>query len=162
MNLNIEGMDYSSTLGPWFGKTFKMLENQVINLLNESNIGISKQQWLVLNLINTKNGLSQKELAQFVNRDKTSVTRFLNTMIKKGFVEKKISKKDKRISELYITDEGLKIMRKATPIIRKFALSFQEDLTEDEIKNTIKVLGKIQKKILEINKLKSNCNSKQE
>ena len=43
-------------------------------------------------------------------------------------------------------------MNKATPIIKKFALQFQEELTEEEIKNTIKVLQKIQKKILEIEK----------
>jgi len=147
MNLQIEGMNYSNTLGPWFGKTFKMMENHVINLLNDANICISKQQWIVLNLINTQNGISQKELAQFINRDKTSVTRFLKTMLKKEFIEKRVCKKDKRISELYITEEGLKVMRKATPIIREFALSFQEELTGEEIQNTIKVLQKIQNKI---------------
>ena len=77
MNLHLGNIDYSNTLGPWFGKTFKMIENHIEYLLSNAKIGISKQQWIALNLINSKNGLSQKELSKFINRDKTSVTRFL-------------------------------------------------------------------------------------
>ena len=74
-------------------KPLKMIENHIEYLLSKSKIGISKQQWIALNLINSKNGLSQNKLSKFINIDKTSVSRFLNTMIKKGLIEKKFKKR---------------------------------------------------------------------
>ncbi len=147
MELNIEGIEYSKVLAPWLGKTFKMMEDFAICKLKDANVGITKQQWLVLNLINSKGTVSQKVLAKFINRDKTSVTRFVSTLVKNGFIEKKISKEDKRISELHITKEGLAVMRKATPIIKDFTFSIQEDLSLEEIQNVVSVFKKIQAKI---------------
>jgi len=152
MEFNIEGIEYSKILAPWLGQTFKMVEDYAICLLNDANIGISKQQWLVLNLLHSKDGISQKSLAKFINRDKTSVTRFVSTLVKKGFIEKVVSKKDKRISELHITKEGLIVMQKATPIIREFAKTIQEDLSLEKIQNAMATFKKIQNKITLLNK----------
>jgi len=44
MEMQIEGIEYSKTLGPWIAKTFKMLESYVETVLVENYVPISKRQ----------------------------------------------------------------------------------------------------------------------
>jgi DNA-binding MarR family transcriptional regulator len=151
MKLFIEGIDYSNTLGPWIGKTFKMMDEYLESVLCDNNLQISKRQWLVLNFIRTNPGLNQNKLAHFVNRDKTSIARFVATLEKKEFVIKKASKEDKRVKTLFITDKAEALLAEATPIIREAVLKLQNEISEEEVKETIKSLKKIQEKIKHIN-----------
>ncbi|MGB1019210.1 MAG: MarR family winged helix-turn-helix transcriptional regulator [Chitinophagales bacterium] len=150
MQLEIEGIDYTNTLGPWIGKTYKMLDCYMESVLLENGIEISKQQWLILNLVNNNKGISQNELARFANRDKTSVTRFISNLESKAYLKRESSKKDKRVKNLYLTDLGLKTLKKTTPIVRKAVLKLQNELSKDEIKFAISSLKKIQDKITQI------------
>ena len=151
MKLNIEGIDYTNTLGPWIGKTFKMMDNYVESVLCENKLDITKRQWLVLNFIKEKPGISQNDLAHFVDRDKTSVTRFVATLVKKSLIFKKASLEDKRVKTLYLTEKGIELLSIATPIIREAILKLQKEISEEEVKIAIKSLKKIQEKITHIN-----------
>lgn len=152
MQLEIEGIDYTNTLGPWIGKTYKMMDCYMESVLQENNIEISKQQWLILNLINQHKGINQNELANFANRDKTSVTRFISNLESKGYLERACCEEDKRVKKLYLTSLGIKTLKKTTPIVRKAVLKLQNELSAEEIKLAISSLKKIQEKITQINK----------
>ena len=147
MQLKIEGIDFSKTLGPWIGKTYKMLDEYMEGILIENNVPIKKQQWLVLNLIKTNIGINQNELACFVNRDKTSITRFINNLEKKGYIKREYSAEDKRVKLLCLTQKGIDTLDFTTPIIKKAALDLQNEISLDEVKVVIKSLKKIQEKI---------------
>lgn len=151
MQLEIEGINYTNTLGPWIGKTYKMLDCYMESVLQANNICISKQQWLILNLINQHKGINQNELAQFADRDKTSVTRFISNLETKGYLVREYSKNDKRVKKLFLTEFGLETLQKTTPIVRKAVLKLQNELSSEEIKIAISSLKKIQDKITQIN-----------
>lgn len=152
MQLEIEGIDYTNTLGPWIGKTYKMLDCYMESVLQQNHIEISKQQWLILNLVNKNKGINQNELASFADRDKTSVTRFISNLESKGYLNRACCEIDKRVKKLYLTELGLKTLKKTTPIVRKAVLNLQNELSADEIKVAITSLKKIQEKIKQINK----------
>lgn len=126
------------------------MDSLMESILLENNIPITKQQWVVLNLIKTNDGINQNELACYVNRDKTSVTRFISTLIKKEYLEKKSSAEDKRANTLHITKKGLEVIKQTTPIIKEAVLTLQKEVTHKEIENTINSLKKIQEKIIQI------------
>ena len=129
-----------------------MLDSYMESVLLENNIPVSKQQWVVLNFIKANDGMNQNELASFINRDKTSVTRFTNTLLKKGYIEKKCCLKDKRANTLHISAEGLKIVRETTPVVKEAILKLQKEVSAEEIEKTISSLKKIQEKITQIKK----------
>ena len=112
MQLEIEGIDYTNTLGPWIGKTYKMLDCYMESVLLENGIEISKQQWLILNLVNNNKGISQNELARFANRDKTSVTRFISNLESKAYLKRESSKKDKRVKDTKKKDIDFSFLQK--------------------------------------------------
>ena len=57
---------------------------------------ITPEQWSIISVLNDQNGLTQKELAEAIDRDQTTVVRMIHSMEKKEFVKKVFNDKDKR------------------------------------------------------------------
>jgi len=140
-------MDLENTLAPWLGKTMKMIDNHIQDIFDIENIDLTKTQWVILKMLKTKDGVPQQELAFIAGRDKTSLTRLINTMERKNLVARIPSKKDKRINLVYLTKSGNSIFEKTLPIMKKFASGLQENISEEEIKIAISVIKKVQQNL---------------
>lgn len=137
-------IEFKNSLGPWIGRTMKMIEDKIEDFLAENSIDLSRMQFVVLKTIEENEGMSQNELAHFANRNKSSLTRMINTLINKGFITKCSSKEDKRKNHIHLTMEGQTTLKKAIPHFRKMALSIESNLTPEEIEQTKLILKKIQ------------------
>lgn len=142
--LNIE---FKNSLGPWIGKTMKLIEHQIEDILVQNDIDLSRMQFVVLKNIQENEGISQNELAFFANRDKSSLTRMINTLDNKGYIIKSASKEDKRKNHIHISEAGKKTIKKAIPHFREMALKIESNLTSEEIETTKKVLKQIQENV---------------
>ncbi|MCK5677150.1 MAG: MarR family transcriptional regulator, partial [Flavobacteriaceae bacterium] len=80
MNINL----FENTLLPSLGKTAKLSGFYFMDVLHENNIDLSKEQWLVLKMLHDVDGQVQNDLAFITDRSKTSLTRLINTIEKKG------------------------------------------------------------------------------
>lgn len=141
---------FEKTLLPYLGKTAKLAGFYFIDTFHENGIKLSKEQWLVLKKLHDQNGQTQNDLAFITNRSKTSLTRLINTMEKKGYVVRMTSKKDKRINHIFLTDEGKVIFKKSLPVLQNLISELQEGINPEELKLTIKVLDQIQNNIIKI------------
>ncbi|CAL2092592.1 HTH marR-type domain-containing protein [Tenacibaculum sp. 190524A05c] len=150
-------MDLEKTLAPWLGKTMKMIDNHIQDLFYEQNISLTKTQWILLKKLHEKDGVAQQELAFLTGRDKTSLTRLVNTMEKKNLVARIPSKSDKRINHIFLTKNGESLFKESLPIIEKFITALQENISEEEINLTIAVIKKVQENL--ISKSIKGCNS---
>ncbi len=151
-------MGIENTLAPWLGKTNKMIENHIHDLFFEHNISLTKIQWVFLKNVQEKNGVPQQELAFLTGRDKTSLTRLVNTMEKKGLVARIPSKLDRRINNIHITKKGEVLFKETLPLMEQFVTSLQENISEEETAQTINVIKKIQEN-LNIKSAKSCSNN---
>ena len=140
-------MGIENTLAPWLGRTSKMIDNHVQELFCEKDICLTKIQWVFLKKVQEQNGVPQQELAFLTGRDKTSLTRLVNTMEKKNLVARIPSKLDKRINNIYITKKGALLYNETLPIIEKFVVGLQENISSEEITQTIRVIKKIQENL---------------
>ncbi len=150
-------MDLEKTLAPWLGKTMKMIDNHIQDLFYEQNISLTKTQWILLKKLHEKDGVPQQELAFLTGRDKTSLTRLVNTMEKKNLVARIPSKLDKRINHIFLTKNGESLFKESLPIIEKFITALQENISQEEINSTIAVIKKVQENL--ISKSIKGCNS---
>ncbi|MFY7672256.1 MarR family winged helix-turn-helix transcriptional regulator [Tenacibaculum sp. MEBiC06402] len=150
-------MDIEKTLAPWLGKTTKMIDNYIQEMFHEMNISLTKTQWVLLKKLHEKDGVPQQELAFLTGRDKTSLTRLVNTMEKKGLLARIPSKTDKRINHIYLTKKGTGLFQKTLPVIQDFAKSLQENISEEEIQSTIRIIQKVQENL--ISKTQNSCTS---
>lgn len=152
-------MDFEETLGPWLGRTMKMMDLYFQDVFKNSNLEVSKNQWYVLKILMEHDGTIQNELAFITDRDKTSLTRLITTMEKKGLVRRVSLVEDKRSNRIYISEKGKILYNDALPIIDGVLKIIQTGLTESEIERTIAVMKKIQINILSKSKQSNICNS---
>lgn len=79
-------------------------------LMNEAGITLQLEQ-LPLIMILQSDSRSQRELSDITMRDKSSILRSVNALEKKGLVEVKKDKGDKRKNIVSLTDEGINLAK---------------------------------------------------
>ncbi len=84
--------------------------------LNEAGVEISIDQWLVLHTIEDQPGISQTEIAEQVFKDAASVTRIIELLKKKNYLERKEHESDRRRSSLELTREGRSVVKQAIKV----------------------------------------------
>lgn len=138
---------FEKTLLPYLGKTAKLAGFYFIDTFNDYGIDLSKEQWLVLKKLSEKDGQIQNELAFITNRSKTSLTRLINTMEKKELVYRVISKEDKRINHIYLSDLGKEVFSNSLPVLKDLITELQDGISAEDIERTKRVLNRIQSNI---------------
>ena len=77
-------------------------------------------------------GISQEELAQQLDVNKSSVTRQLNVLEEKGYVHRCLSATDKRVLLVYPTEKALNIKDRIYRCYRDWSSYLTQDFTEEE------------------------------
>ncbi|WP_025743045.1 MarR family winged helix-turn-helix transcriptional regulator [Aquimarina pacifica] len=143
-------IDLNSHALSWVGKIHYDFGFLVQKAFHENGLDLSKEQWSVLKRLNVKDGQPQNDLAFITHRDKTSMTRLVNTMEGKDLVVRKIDENDRRVNRIFLTDHGKEIIQKVQPIMYDLIPAVQESLSEEEIETLITVLKKVKSKIADI------------
>ncbi len=78
----------------------------VSRVFRSSNAGITIEQFSVLTVLWYEDGLKQQEIASRLNRDKTTITRVINNMVRQNLVVRVPDKTDLRASMIFLTHYG--------------------------------------------------------
>ena len=106
-------------------------------------LGLTRSQWWVLTMLYAKEGVTQSELADFMDLEKPTLGRLLDRMQAKHWIERRPDSLDRRVNRLYLTEKVQEIMRalrKTAADVRKDALG---DLAQVDRENFIDTLIKI-------------------
>ncbi len=137
-------VDFENSIGPWLGKTVKILEYYLQDRFNNHKLDLTKEQMIVLKRLHDNDGLSQNELAFLTLRNKSSLTRLLTKMEKKNYILRKQCKEDKRINHVYLTEYGEKMFKKTKPALNEMIATMEQNISDSEKQQMIKTLKKIQ------------------
>ncbi|MFK5877884.1 MAG: MarR family transcriptional regulator [Flavobacteriaceae bacterium] len=137
-------IDFENSIGPWLGKTAKIVGCFLQESLNEVDLNLTKEQMIVLKKLHDQDGLNQNELAFLTLRNKSSLTRLLTKMESKNYITRKQSVEDKRINRVYITPLGRDIFQKTKPVIGALIKRMEKNISKNERHQIIKILKKIQ------------------
>ncbi len=117
------------------------------NVLKAHGVDITIEQWLVLNVINENESISQISIGEKLVKDKPTISRMVNHLEKKEFIEKTPSPIDSRKVELSISKKGGNLIDTLHPIIEKIRFSGLSKLSESEKESVKIILEKIQKNL---------------
>ncbi len=147
---NTKAIDLNAHALSWIGKIHYDFGFLVQKAFGENGLDLSKEQWSVLKRLNVNDGQPQNDLAFITHRDKTSMTRLVNTMESKNLVERKSDENDRRVNRIFLTDFGKEVIQKVEPIMYDLIPAVQESLSEEEIDTLIATLKKVKAKIANI------------
>lgn len=104
---------------------------------------ITVDQALILQFLSRGENLSQKELAGLLFKEDASITRMVESLVKKKYLVRKKDTNDRRKSVLKITDKGLTNMDVLESIILSNRKKALEGITQQELDQMNAVLKKI-------------------
>lgn len=138
---------FENALLPNLGKTAKLTGNYFNDTFHKNGIDLSREQWLVLKKLHDNDCQIQNDLATITDRSKTSLTRLINTMEKKGLVYRVLSIEDRRINHIHLSDFGKQTFLVSLPVLKKMIDDLEEDIKQEDLDKVIEVLSQIQNNI---------------
>lgn len=118
------------------------LTNYAKNLLQPYNLA-PEQNFIMLVLWNHQNGISQNEIAELLNKDKTNIARMIVTLEKKGLIKRKVNGIDRRSYDVFLTDKGHELRSTIIPITLEANEQIIKGLTAEELEEVKRILTKI-------------------
>ena len=97
----------------------RLLRQSLKQTLGANGIDVTSEQYFLLYRLLQKDGLTQSQLADKVLGDYPNITRHIDSLAKKGFVERKSDETDRRKYLISLTSEGREQMEKIIPVIQK-------------------------------------------
>ncbi|KEO74795.1 MarR family winged helix-turn-helix transcriptional regulator [Anditalea andensis] len=104
---------------------------------------VTVDQWLVIKHLSENGVLSQTELAQLVFKDHPTMTRIIDILCKKGYVERMPHPNDRRSFQLLLTDTGTKKVAELRPQIVSIREKAWENLNEKDFEEFKRILNTI-------------------
>ena len=102
--------------------------------------GVSDTQCFVLVEIGRKANISVKELAEILRLDKSGISRTVEELVQKGYVERKPSKEDRRYVVLNLTDKGSERFNKIEHDMDQIFKNILDKIPEDKRSQVIESL----------------------
>ena len=104
---------------------------RVQRLLDE--LGLYHGQPPVLNALWEREGMTQSELAERLNRSPSTITKMVQRMEKAGFVARCDDPEDERISRVYLTEAGREVRAAVGDVWHTFACQAFAGFSEEEL-----------------------------
>ncbi|WP_299347234.1 MarR family transcriptional regulator, partial [uncultured Maritalea sp.] len=102
----------------------------------------------ILLLLWRKDGLAPSEIADATIRDRTTITRFLDGMEKKGLVARMQDPSDRRRLQVLLTEKGRGLQAKLVPIAGTLIEAAHSGLSEEEQRILVMLLSKMTQNLL--------------
>lgn len=109
-----------------------------------AGLDLTKEQMVVLKKLDEQDGLNQNELAYLTYRNKSSLTRLLAKMESKKYIYRKQGKTDKRVNQVFLTDEGKAVYQKTRPVIKGLITKMERNISVQEKGEMIALLKRVQ------------------
>lgn len=95
-------------LATWIGFNLRMAQESTFQAFSHlsKEVGESPGRFATLTIIARNPGISQTELSQASGRDKSSITPVIEDLVRRGLVERKRMRSDRRAWRLTLTSSG--------------------------------------------------------
>lgn len=120
-----------------------LMTEEIEKRFAKAGLPIVAQDFAILFRLFNKGTLSQAEIVSLMMRDKTTVTRRLDGLVKKGLIERIPDAEDRRRFNISITPKGKDILDIAFPLARDFQKELIKDISRQDKDTTIQVLRKV-------------------
>jgi len=108
-----------------------------------SEVGISPGQFGVLTLIDANQGLSQSALAKILGIERSTMVAVIDRLETQNWVERKVSKTDRRSYALALTQAGTALLGQVRPLVVDHEAQISAGLSDTEKAQLIDFLDRV-------------------
>lgn len=104
--MNDKPYDIKETIGFHIAATHFNMRKGLTESFRQSGFNVSPDQWSILAYLYKREPKSQRDIAQYLEKDNASITRTLDILQEKGLLERQNSPEDRRVFLICLTSEG--------------------------------------------------------
>lgn len=147
MERNVDFFSIENILGFVVNRTSIVMRQNLTSLFKKEGCDITPEEFAILSQLWDEDGLFQSVINEKTLKDKTTVTRLLERLQKKGLIDKKVDEADRRNYRIYLTNKGVSLKFIVIPLVIKFMDIATDNIDSDDLIITIKTLKEVSKNL---------------
>lgn len=127
------------------------LKKHMALVFKNGGINLTAEQFLVMDTLWNQGEMTQQTIAYIIQKDKNSVTQFIDNLEKKGLVQRVVDSADRRVNNIKLSKIGLEMKDNTKKVAIAAINDILDGISEDELKTFVKVLSKANDNIEKLN-----------
>lgn len=119
------------------------LKKYLAEVFKKNNVNLTGEQYLVMDTLWNEGTLTQQAIAFIIQKDKNSVTQFIDNLEKKGLVTRSVAKDDRRVNNIEVTEKGMALKDSTKQLAIDTMNKALESIPEEDIMTFVEVLKKV-------------------
>lgn len=143
MSEQSNNFELERAMGFFVNRTAYVMSEEVARRFSEQGYAITAQDFGILFRLWKQDGLTQVQISALMMRDKTTITRRLDGMVKKGLIERCPCPEDRRCFRIHLTVEGKVATEKLMGVVDAFQGEVLAEVPAEDREATVRTLKKI-------------------
>lgn len=119
------------------------LKKHLAEVFKKNGVNLTAEQYLVMDTLWNEGTLTQQAIAFIIQKDKNSVTQFIDSLEKKGLVTRSVAKEDRRVNNIVVTKEGMALKDSTKQLAIATMEQALKGIPEQDVLTFVDVLKKI-------------------
>ena len=119
------------------------LKKYLAEVFKKNNVNLTAEQYLVMDTLWNEGTLTQQAISFIIQKDKNSVTQFIDNLEKKGLVTRSVAKEDRRVNNIVVTAEGMALKDSTKQLAIDTMEKAIDGIGEQDLQTFVTVLKKI-------------------
>ena len=128
------------------------LKKHLGEVFKKNGINLTAEQFLVMDTLWNEGSLTQQNIAYIIQKDKNSVTQFIDNLEKKGLVVRSVDKDDRRVNNIVVTEKGMALRDTTKEVAINAMNDILSGVPETDLNTFVEVLRKACDNIIEFGK----------
>jgi MarR family transcriptional regulator for hemolysin len=140
--------------------TFGFLVTDVTRLLRKvfdrraARFGLTRAQWRALKRLHYEQGITQNELAEYLEMEPIAVGRVLDRLQKSGFIERRADPQDRRCWRLHLTAKAHAVVDDMEQISAELFKQAQRGIPASELKIVLDAFARMKQNLIALDRAK--------
>ncbi len=148
MSESILDFQLEQAIGLNVNRTAFLMTEEIARRFATCGYPLSAQDFGILFRLMKQGAMTQVEIATLLMRDKTTITRRIDGLVKKRLVERNPCPDDRRCFRVALTETGHRALAVMIPLVRDFQQEVLSDIPDEEKATTIRTLKLIADKLI--------------
>lgn len=119
------------------------LKKHLAEVFKKNNVNLTAEQYLVMDTLWNEGTLTQQAISFIIQKDKNSVTQFIDNLEKKGLVTRSVAKEDRRVNNIVVTKEGMALKDSTKQLAIDTMNKAVAGIDEQDLQTFVTVLKKV-------------------
>jgi len=119
-----------------------------------ARFGLTRAQWRALKRVSHEQGLTQNELAEFLEMEPIAVGRVIDRLQKADFIERRADPQDRRVWRLHITEKAHDVVDDMELISAELFKQAQRGIAAADMKIMLDVFTRMKQNLLALDRAK--------